>query len=292
MEHAKLILIFATVLKHGSMSAAAPHLGMSASAVSQHLRKLEAFYNMKLLNRSTRHLSPTAAGNLLWLHAQQLHDLMQKTDEAMQDLLIEPTGEVRITLPSGYTEIAPVKQMLHRLAEQFPKIRLTLIAEDKISDLAAENIDIALRTGEQAEQPDSVARFAACWQTHICASPRYLAEHPIHSTADLLHAHWLNHSDTILQNTLAFLGLPAELPPKRTNCPGTSFAARELALSDLGLTLILSGEAAPYLTDKRLQVVLPDLKLPARNLYLVTPHRVQSAKVNAVLGIMRECLAV
>lgn len=66
MEHAKPLLIFAAVLKHGSMNAAAPHLGITASAVSQHIHKLEKIYKIRLLNRSTRNLSPTEAGRKLW----------------------------------------------------------------------------------------------------------------------------------------------------------------------------------------------------------------------------------
>ncbi len=70
----KLIYIFATVLQYGSMNAAAPHLGMTASAISQAIRKLENHYGVKLLNRTTRSLTPTAEGRQLQQYARQLTD--------------------------------------------------------------------------------------------------------------------------------------------------------------------------------------------------------------------------
>ena len=74
MEQFKLIYIFATVLQYGSMNAAAPHLGMTASAISQAIRKLENHYGVKLLNRTTRSLTPTAEGRQLQQYARQLTD--------------------------------------------------------------------------------------------------------------------------------------------------------------------------------------------------------------------------
>lgn len=74
MEQFKLIYIFATVLQYGSMNAAAPHLGMTASAISQAIRKLENHYSVKLLNRTTRSLTPTAEGRQLQQYARQLTD--------------------------------------------------------------------------------------------------------------------------------------------------------------------------------------------------------------------------
>lgn len=65
MDQFKLIYIFAMILQHGSMNAAAPHLGMTASAISQAIRKLEAHFGVKLLNRTTRSLTPTAEGKQL-----------------------------------------------------------------------------------------------------------------------------------------------------------------------------------------------------------------------------------
>lgn len=70
MDSIKAMLIFAQVIESGSMSAAAKHLGISASAISQHLRQLEKHYAMKLLNRTTRQLNPILEGEILLKGAQ------------------------------------------------------------------------------------------------------------------------------------------------------------------------------------------------------------------------------
>ncbi|WP_081618458.1 LysR family transcriptional regulator [Actinobacillus capsulatus] len=72
MDTIKAMLILSRVLETGNMSAVARELGMSSSAVSQHIRNLEQHYQMKLLNRTTRQISPTAAGQILWQGARQI----------------------------------------------------------------------------------------------------------------------------------------------------------------------------------------------------------------------------
>ena len=83
MDKAKLLLIFTAVIRAGAMSRAAPALGMTASAISQHIRRLEALYGLKLLNRNTRRLELTEAGQVLWQQAERLSQLMQDTDAAI-----------------------------------------------------------------------------------------------------------------------------------------------------------------------------------------------------------------
>ena len=72
MQDIKPLLVFATVLEHGSMNAAAAALGMTPSAVSQHINRLEALHGIKLLNRSTRSLAPTDAGRALGEYCRRL----------------------------------------------------------------------------------------------------------------------------------------------------------------------------------------------------------------------------
>lgn len=84
MEQFKLIYIFATVLQYGSMNAAAPHLGMADSAISKAIRKLENHYSVKLLNRTTRSLTPMTEGWQLQQYARQLIDWHDAVEREMQ----------------------------------------------------------------------------------------------------------------------------------------------------------------------------------------------------------------
>ena len=292
MEHLKLIAIFNAVLKHGSMNAAAQHLNMTASAVSQHIQKLEKHYQIKLLNRTTRSLAPTEEGRILWQYAQQLADLSAQTEQAMQNLRAEPAGDVRITLPEGYAQTPAIRQTIASLREHYPAIRLILIEDNRLSDLHADHSpDIAIRAVPEPDDDRLIARPLAHWPTMICASPDYLSRHPIAATQDLPQAHWLNFQDSVLLDTLQQLGLSKVLPPSRTDCLNHSSTARELARAGLGLAVLLAGDVAPYIADGSLVQVLPQYPLPVRTIYAVTAYRGQSAKIRVVLETLSQCFA-
>lgn len=284
----KLIYIFATVLQYGSMNAAAPHLGMTASAISQAIRKLENHYGVKLLNRTTRSLTPTAEGRQLQQYARQLTDWHDAVEREMGILQTEPEGEVRISLPTGYSAVEPMKRTVQTLRSCYPKIRLILNENNRLVDLQNDT-DIAIRVVLHPDDPDSIARPLAQWQTLICASPDYLHKHPIAQPQNLLNADWLNHNSNVLLHAFKCLGLPETLPENRTDCPDSSLVAREYACAGMGLAVLLSGDVAPLIENGQLSVVLPEHKLPTRTLYATTAHRTQSAKVRTVLDCLMSC---
>ena len=101
MQDIKPLLVFAAVLEHGSMNAAAAALGMTPSAVSQHINRLETLHGIKLLNRSTRSLSPTDAGRALGEYCRRLAATLADTRTVIDNLKTEPVGELRISLTSS-----------------------------------------------------------------------------------------------------------------------------------------------------------------------------------------------
>lgn len=288
MEKAKLLLIFAEVAKQGNMSRAAVPLGMTASAVSQHIRHLERLYGVKLLNRSTRRLELTEAGQVLLHHAEHLVQTMRQADDDMAALEHRPSGQVRISLPTGFINAPETRRLLGTVRERYPDIRIILMAQDEAVDLQHNDADIAIRAGEIAASPDNVARRLASCLMHICAAPDYLAAHPVKQVEDLLAAHWLCHSEAILRAALAELGLSGRWPDSLTECPSSAASAYYLAAEGLGLTLALSLEIAPLLDSGRLKIVLPQHRIAEKNIYAVVAHAKQSAKNTAVLEALKE----
>ena len=115
MESLKPVYVFGVILRQGSMSAAAAQLRMTPSAVSQVVRKLERHYGVKLLARTTRSLTATQEGRCLQKYAEQLLDWHDAVERDMGVLKAEPEGEVRISLPTGYSETTPLKQVVFML---------------------------------------------------------------------------------------------------------------------------------------------------------------------------------
>lgn len=288
MREIKPLLVFATLLECRTMTAAAQKLGMSAPAVSQHVAHLEREYGVKLLNRSTRTLTPTDAGRAL---AESCRRLLRCSEDAFA-LLAQVNGEiagtVRIALPSGMAAHPALRRSLERLLAEHPAVRPELLFDDGLLDLQRANADIALRGGEHAlDDENLVARLLTRQHWVICAAPAYAARHSVSAPHDLAACRWLYYR-------------PARLPMRR----GAEFAdlligdegirctqlgaLLELVRAGLGLAVFLEGDVADDLASGRLKRILPDWTLSAVDVYAVTPYRVQSARTEAVLRILLE----
>lgn len=291
MQDIKPLLVFAAVLEHCSMNAAAAALGMTPSAVSQHINRLEALHGIKLLNRSTRSLAPTDAGRALGEYCRRLAATLADTRTVIDNLKTEPVGELRISLTSTVIESRAFQTAFSRLQTEFPKIRPILNFSDTLDDLQHSQTDIAIRGGDRAlDDPNLVARHLVTWQSTICAAPDYLDRHAPITHPSQLHTHrWLHFLPvrTTLQH-----GSESYFLDVADSIACTHLAAVcSLTESGFGLSLQVGGEVREKIAQGRLKTVLPEWTLPPVSLYLVTPYRVQSAKTEAAVRIFTESFA-
>lgn len=286
MTDTKPLLAFAAVLQHGSMNAAARALNMTPSAISQHISKLEANHGIKLLKRSTRQLTPTEAGLALAEHCLRLQQALHDVQTALDNVKTEVAGNVRLALPSALSAAPTFQAALLAVAHSYPLINIQLVVADTIADLQSSQIDIALRGGETAlNAPDLVARHLVDWHWQILAAPQYLADKHIQQPEDLTTLRWL-HVLPINYEMRCQMQTYHLTIPHAWHC-GDLATLRHLTLAGLGVSIQLSGDVTQSVASGALQIVLPNWQLPSVSLYAVTPHRVQSAKVAAVL----HCLA-
>lgn len=286
MHDTKSLLVFAAVLQHGSMHAAAKALGTTPSAVSQHISKLEHTHGVKLLKRSTRQLAPTEAGAVLAEHCRRLQQALSDAQTALDNVKTEAAGTVRLACPSALTAAAAFQTALLQVAQEYPLIRLELKVSDGLADLQQAQIDIAIRGGETAlAAPDLVARHLADWRGQIVGAPDYLRYKTIGRPQDMENLRWLNVLPVAydLQRGAERYHLHIR---NAWHC-GELAALRHLTLAGLGVSVQLSGDVAREIQEGRLKMVLPEWQLPSVSLYAVTPHRVQSAKVAAVLACLQ-----
>lgn len=288
MDDLKPLLAFAAVMEYGSMHAAGKALGISASAISQHITRLESLYGVKLLKRSTRRLFPTEAGKILATHCQTLRQAIHNTQQALDNVKTEIAGEVSLALPTGLIFSAPLQQALLNIAKRLSLIKIRLVVADQLVDLQQQSIDIALRGGEHAlDAPDLIARHLVDWQWHMVASPSYLAQHNLpKNPADLAHLRWL----TCMPMTYELRYQQERILWKMPNTwnMGDLATVRQMTLAGLGASVQLAGDIATAVQQEHLTILLPQWQMPTIALYAVTPHRVQSAKVAAVLAILLE----
>jgi DNA-binding transcriptional LysR family regulator len=139
--------MFAAVADLGGISAAARHLGRQKSTVSRDLALLEDRLGTRLVNRTTRHVSLTDAGELLAAHARRVVEEMEQAEAALSAMSDEPRGPLRLTAPYAFVRFVLAPQLAGFLA-RYPLIRLSIDPTTKVLDLVEEGLDLAIRIGD------------------------------------------------------------------------------------------------------------------------------------------------
>ena len=167
--------LFVQVAASGSFTAAALASGLPKSTVSQRVAELEAALGVRLLHRTTRRLSLTAAGQVYLAHCETMLDAAHAADAAISRLRDEPAGNLRLTAPeaSGILLLPPLLAAFHA---RHPAVTVECVITDAHLDLVAERIDLALRTGQLGDS-SFVSRRVGTVRRVLVAAPRYLERH-------------------------------------------------------------------------------------------------------------------
>ncbi|MBM7062846.1 LysR family transcriptional regulator [Pseudomonas sp. UL073] len=293
MEQLKRMAVFATVVERGSMVGAAEVLGMSASAVSQQIRKLEEGTQVSLLHRTTRKLTLTEAGATFYRSCAQVLELAREAEQRLAELRDAPVGELRIAAPVGFSG-RPLSDALAPLLRAHSGLRLSLFFHDEQIDLIEQRIDLAIRVGK-LEDSSLVARHIGDMRQVICAAPAYLARHPpIERPADLLGLDWLSLHRDAAPAPLVLHGPHGAVEKlrleHRVSC-NNILAVRQFILAGMGVALQPEQEIREELASGRLLPLLPHWQAPSFGVYLVTPRRdSQPAKVRYAIEALRRSL--
>lgn len=168
--------VFATVVAEGSLAGAARRLGMTPSAVSQHMRSLEKALGVPLLHRSTRRLALTEAGAAFYPGCEAMLQQALQAEQRLAELRDTLVGELRIATPVGIGGRS-LAEALSPLLQAHPKLTLRVLADDRIVDMIEQRVDIALRANRQLADADLIAHPLTAWPMVLCAAPRYLSQH-------------------------------------------------------------------------------------------------------------------
>ncbi|MDR3437862.1 LysR family transcriptional regulator [Telmatospirillum sp.] len=179
---------FIAVASHRSFRKAADELGVSRSSLSHRLISIEKNLGVRLLNRTTRSVSPTDAGSRL---LDRLNPVLRNLDQALDGLAEErgmPSGALRINANRG-----AVRRMLGRVVPHFlsryPGVELDLVSEGRLVDIVKEGFDAGVRLAEAVPQDMIAVPFGGTARFVAIASPAYLAERPPLKTPDDLFMH-------------------------------------------------------------------------------------------------------
>lgn len=283
MAHLDDIAVFVAVVEEGSFSGAARRLRLPPTSVSRRVRDLEDRLGSRLLNRTTRSLSLTDAGQRYFEAASAGLGLIAEADRAALGGQAEPAGTIRISAPVNLAA-SLFGNTIANFLQRTPKVKVELLLTDDRVDLLRARIDVAVRIGEL---PDSslVAKKLGMARRIYCASPAYLAARGTpQRPADLETHDCIVSGDSVEGNVWSFRkGNAVETVhvTGRVAVNVMSFCTAA-AVAGLGIAQLPEVMAQPELAAGRLRTVLDDYPVDRGGIYLVFPsNRHPSAAVRA-----------
>ena len=191
MEMLKEMAVFAQVVDSGGFSAAARHLGLTTSAVSRHVSRLEAYIGGRLLQRTTRSVSLTELGEQVHTACVRMVNTAREIQALAGSYSARPNGVVRISAPVvlGQLWLAP---LLPAFLDRYPEVDVRLSLVDRNVDLIEEGIDLAIRIAADLA-PGLAARPLGPMRYLLVASPQYLAAHGTPAMPQELPEHRCNY---------------------------------------------------------------------------------------------------
>jgi len=257
MQNIKEYQVFIAIVEQGSLAAAAHRLHLSVSAVSKYLARLEERLGVELVQRTTRAMAVTKAGEAFFPKARAILQAVEEAEAGVLDDARQPSGVLRVTLPRALVD-SPVMTAMARFCDLYPDIRLDLHVSDEIEDLIEQRIDVSFRVGHLVDD-----RLVAIplFETPLlfCATPAYWQQHGFIRDVNQLQQHrvvvpsYLNLSSRLHG---LFPGLREE-HRQQFHWANDAIAMREMVKAGMGFGVLLQVLAQPALDEGAL-VAQPD----------------------------------
>ncbi len=279
--------VFARVVDRAGFSAAARELGLSTGAVSKAVARLETHLGARLLQRTTRKLSPTEAGLAFHAYCRAVVEQADEAEQHLGQLQSAPRGVLRLAAPLafGLVQVAP---RLPQFRQQYPEVEVELELRESAVDMVGGAFDLRLQLGEP-EDALLVARRLATSRMVLVASPAYLDARGVPRQPEDLAQHDCLRTLGAAGERWSFSGRDGDSEvrvrgPLRAN---SELALRDSVLAGLGVARLPSFLVADDLAAGRLKCLFMHWTPKAEGLYACYPHRRHlPAKVRAALDFL------
>ncbi|MGC6388879.1 LysR family transcriptional regulator [Ewingella sp. S1.OA.A_B6] len=273
------LMAFVTVAREGSFTRAAAKLGVTQPALSQTITGLENRMDIRLLTRTTRNVSPTAAGERLLQAIGTRFDEIEAELDMLTEMRDKPAGLVRITCGPHVLKTILLPR-LSRLLREYPDIRLEFDANHGFRNIVADRFDAGVRLGDTIDKDMIAMPISPQLRMAAVASPQYFNTHPVPQTPhDLLHHNCINMRQTT-SGGLYVWEFDNEQGPVNVRVNGqltfnTSAHMVDAALTGLGIAFLPEEEFETHIGEGRLIRVLESWCSPFPGYYLYYPSRKQ-----------------
>jgi DNA-binding transcriptional LysR family regulator len=285
---------FVAVAEQRSFARAAVQLGISRSRLSETIRGLEGRLGVRLLNRTTRSVAPTVAGERLLARMRPLLDDFAAVLDSINVFRDKPAGLLRITVPPPAASLM-LAPLLARFLAQYPAIDLEISVDAALTDIVAGRFDAGMRAGERVERDMIAVRVGEEIRGVVVAAPDYLARHPRPTTPRDLETHncirFRFPSGVILPWQFEKKGKQVEVAVAGRLTVNDPELAIRAALDGVGVLYTGLGYVAPEIQAGRLVLLLEDWRTHSAAIFLYYPSRRQvPAPLQAFIKFLRENL--
>ncbi len=278
---------FLIVAREGSFTKAAAKLGVSQSALSYTIKELEARLKLHLLTRTTRSLSPTAAGERLLRNAGPRIEEIEAELAALSELREKPSGTIRITA-TEYATNAVLLPKLAKLLREYPDIKVEIISDYGMTDIVTERFDAGVRDGEQVAKDMIAVRIGPDARMAVVGAPSYFRNRSEPKKPPELVEHNCINLRLPTHGGLYAWEFEKGSRELKVRVEGqlifnTTTQMLHAALAGLGLTYLPEGLVQPHINQGRLKRVLQDWCPPYPGYHLYYPSRRQPSAAFALL---------
>jgi DNA-binding transcriptional LysR family regulator len=282
---------FVAIAERASFVKAAAHLNVSRSALSETLRTLEDKLGVRLLNRTTRSVALTEAGERL---LARLRPVLENFDAALESVNVfrdKPAGHLRLTVPrpAARTIIEPI---LSRFLRTYPDVTLELAVDSSLTDIVRERFDAGIRPGHRVEQDMIAVRLGEDAEPTVVASPDYLMRHGTPKVPGDLQGHNCARlrfaGGGVHRWAFEKRGRSLEVDVTGSLISGASELAIRAALDGVCMARVPRHAIAPHLETGRLVALLEDWRPRSVGFYLYYPSRRQlPAALKALIEMLK-----
>lgn len=270
------VAIFVQVVRCGSFAEAARRLGVPPNTLSRRVQQLEAQLGTRLMQRSTRHLTLTSAGQVFLERCSGAVEGLMDAGEELLAVNQEPSGLVRVAAPADFFDFFAMEWLTEFLAAH-PKVRVDFVLSDGRADLIADRIDVALRGGILEDSSLFARKVLDAGNDGLVASPAYVARQGVPATLQDLADHdclvFSHPSGKATWRVTGPDGAQAEVQVAGRFSGNTAQALRKAALAGLGIALLPSTLTQRDLRAGLLVPVLPQYQRQGHGVHMVYPSR-------------------
>lgn len=292
MDRLHLMSVYVAVVEAEGFAGGARKLHMSPPAVTRAVAALEERLGVKLLNRTTRYVRMTEAGQKYYEDAKRIIALADEADDAALGINAEPRGPLTVTASVLFGRLFVMPGIIEYL-RRYPAVEVNALFVDRVVNMLEEGVDVAIRIGDLPDSSYRALRVGSVRRV-LCASPDYLATHGIPQAPEDLPKHNIIFARGLNPaNEMRFLhnGQPLTVKLQPMLSVSDNDSAAGAAMAGLGITRLLNYQIAEQLRVGKLQIVLGEFENAAIPVHILHREgRHSSAKIRSFVDLMAERL--